>query len=471
MNLTMDNTKKTNSLFQRLFRRNSISKEDYEKIKDESTPPPVLKVRFVDSWKIVTVGMVVVVVFFGLGGLWVTFAKISGAIIAPGEIRVDTERKTVQHLEGGIIHEILVRNGDYVEVGQPLVLLDSPQTISATDQLLLQLGAIRIEAARLIAERDFLSAPEWPGNDDNIPPEKFSELLTTAQKVFNSGRLALKNQLGLLKQQISQLHEQINSIDDRLIAEQQVRETLQEELDAKLILFGKQYIDKTQILTLRRALAERQGTQAQLRGAQAEIREKVAEFDLRIDALKSEYRQKAIARLSDIQQIRFSLQQKLLPLEDARRRLRVTAPVSGQVVALQVHSNGGVLQPGQPLLDIVPADSPLIVVAHIKVSDITHIQLGQIADVQLSAFPTRTTPKITGEVVYISADRMMQRTAYGEQPSYIVHVELNKQELAENNLYLTAGMPAAVFVRTKSRTVLDYALEPLKQNFDRALRE
>jgi len=158
-------------------------------------------------------------------------------------------------------------------------------------------------------------------------------------------------------------------------------------------------------------------------------------------------------------------------LEDARRRLIVTAPVSGRVVALQVHSNGGVLQPGQPLLDIVPTDSPLIVVAHIKVSDITRIKIGQIADVQLSAFPTRTTPKISGEVVYISADRMMQQTPYGEQPSYIVHIELNKQELADNDLYLTAGMPAAIFIRTKSRTVLDYALEPLKQNFDRALRE
>jgi len=464
------NDKKPIPLSQRVF-RNRITKEDYAQIKDESTPPPELRIHFSDSRKIIFAGLLVVALFFGLGGAWVTFAKISGAIIAPGEIRVDSERKTVQHLEGGIIREILVRNGDQVTVGQPLILLDSPQIISATDQLLLQLAAIRIEEARLIAERELAAESDWPQNNDNIPPEKFSELLTAAQKVFNSGRLALKNQSELLKQQISQLYEQIYSIDDRLVAEQQVREALKEELEAKLILYENQYIDKTQILSLRRALADRLGTEAQLRGKQAEIHEKITEFALRIDALQSEYRQKAIARLSDVQQIRFSLQQKLLPLEDARRRLIVTAPVSGQVVALQVHSNGGVLQPGQPLLDIVPTDSPLIVVAHIKVSDITHVKIGQMADVQLSAFPTRTTPKISGEVVYISADRMMQRTPYGEQPSYVVHIELNKQELAENNLYLTAGMPAAIFIRTKSRTVLDYALEPLKQNFDRALRE
>ena len=165
------------------------------------------------------------------------------------------------------------------------------------------------------------------------------------------------------------------------------------------------------------------------------------------------------------------MQQKLLPLQDARRRQVVTAPVSGEVVALQVHSIGGVIKPGDPILDIVPKDSPLIVECHIQVSDIADVYQGQFTDVQLVAFPMRTTPKIKGEVVYVSADRMLQRTPYGEQPVYIVHVELNKQQLSENNLYLTAGMPAAVFIRTKPRTVLDYVLEPLKENFDRALRE
>ena len=161
----------------------------------------------------------------------------------------------------------------------------------------------------------------------------------------------------------------------------------------------------------------------------------------------------------------------MLPLQDAKRRLSVTAPVAGEIVALQVHSQGGVVAPGQALLDIVPVDSPLIVECRIMVKDITHIFKGQEADVQLVAFPQRTTPKILGTVIYISADRIMQRTAYGEQPSYIVHVELDKQQLDDNQLYLTAGMPAAVFIRTKPRTVLDYIVEPLKENFDRALRE
>ena len=458
------------SLIPKVF-RSKITKEDYAQIKDESSPPPALKIHFADSRRIILAGLIVVGLFFGLGGAWITFAKISGAIIAPGEIRVDNERKTVQHLEGGIIRKILVRNGDHVEVGQPLILLDSPQIVSATDQLQLQLVATRIEAARLVAERELLPSPEWPQDDGSVPAAKFSEILSAAQKVFSSGRLVLENQSELLEKQISQLHEQIRSINDRLLADEEVSSTLQEELEAKQVLYEQHYIEKTKILELRRSLAEHQGRQAQLRGSLAETREKIAEFKLRIQALKSEYRQKAITRLSDVQQALFSLQQKLLPLKDARMRLQVTAPVAGQIVALQVHSEGGVVKPGQPLLDIVPADRSLIVVAHIKVSDITRVQLGQIADVQLSAFPTRTTPKISGKVVYISADRIMQRTRYGEQPSYVVHIELDKQELSDNNLYLTAGMPAAVFITTEERTVLDYAIEPLKQNFDRAMRE
>ncbi|MBO4794326.1 MAG: HlyD family efflux transporter periplasmic adaptor subunit, partial [Deltaproteobacteria bacterium] len=139
--------------------------------------------------------------------------------------------------------------------------------------------------------------------------------------------------------------------------------------------------------------------------------------------------------------------------------------------ALQVHSVGGVAGAGQPLMDIVPKDNPLIVECNIMVRDITHVHKGQDADVQLLAFQKRSVPKIAGKVTYVSADRIMQRTPYGEQPTYVVHVEINKEELEANNLYLTAGMPVAVFIRTNPRTVLDYALEPMLQNFDRALRE
>ncbi|MDD4393510.1 MAG: HlyD family type I secretion periplasmic adaptor subunit [Desulfobacterales bacterium] len=416
-------------------------------------------------------GLIIVGVFFGIGGLWMTLAQITGAVIASGEVRVDTERKTVQHLEGGIVRQILVRNGDKVEVGQPLILLENARVMAAIDQLNLQLTATLIENARLDAEKELAAAPQWPERSIVVAQVKFDELVKSANKVFTSGRRALKNQTALLEKQIDQLREQEISLDGRLVAEQQIIDALQEELDAKLVLYKDHYIDKTRILELRRALAEHRGIKAQIHGSRAELKERIAEFELRINALDNDYRQQAVTRQSEVAQRIYDLQQQLLPLDDARQRLTVTAPVSGEVVALQVHSAGGVVSPGQPLLDIVPKDSPLIIECRIMVKDITHVFKGQPADVQLLAFSQRTTPKVVGTVVYISADRIMQRTPYGEQPTYVAHIQLDKEELAANDLYLTAGMPAAVYIRTKPRTVLDYALEPLKENFDRALRE
>lgn len=455
----------------RFFTKNRISNEDYAQIADENTPPPKLDIGFADSRRIIFSGLVIIGLFFGVGGVWISVAQIGGAVIAPGEIRVDTERKTVQHLEGGIVREILVRNGDKVKAGQTLIVLDSSRIVSATDQVRLQLAAAKLDDLRLKSEKSLAKKVDWPQDDNAIPYAKFAELLAGAQKVFSVGRLALENQIDLLKKQIDQLHQQTLSLDGRLLAQDQIVATLQEELDAKMVLYKDQYIDKTRILELRRAIAENRGVTAQMQGSQAELRERVAEFQLRISALENEYRQQAVNRQSEIQQRLFDLQQQLLPLQDARQRLRIIAPVAGEVVALQVHSGGGVITPGQPLLDIVPTDSPLIVECRINVNDITHVFEGQEADVQLTAFPQRTTPKILGHVVYISADRIMQRTPYGEQPTYIVHVELDKGQLTENNLYLSAGMPAAIFIRTKLRTLLDYALEPIMDNFDRALRE
>lgn len=465
------NQEKFKLLINRIFRRQRVTDQDYAQIQDESSPPPALNIRFSSSRNIILSGLIVVGLFFGVGGAWITFAEITGAVISVGEVRVDTERKTVEHLEGGIVHRILVRNGDQVERGQPLLILESTRVAAVADQAILQLVAARVEEARLSAERDLLSEPLWPQPDFGLLEEKFIELQRSSAKAFVANRLALRNQVDLLNRQIRQMHIQSESIDDQLEAEAQVMATLQEELSAKEVLFADNFIEKTQILELRRAIADRSSVLARLRGSKAEVLERVAEFQLRIEALESEYRQNAITRLVEVQQRIFDLQQQLLPLQDARRRLEVNAPVAGTVVEMKVHSEGGVVRPGEPILDIVPRDTPLIVESKIQVQDITHIHLGQQADVQLLAFPVRTTPKITAEVVYISADRIIQQTSYGNHPVYVVHVALNKQELQENDMYLTAGMPASVFINTEPRTVLNYALEPLLESFDRALRE
>ena len=246
--------------------------------------------------------VLIIAVFFGLGGIWISVAQISGAVVASGEVRVDSERKTVQHFEGGIVREILVRNGDKVSVGQPLLRLDSSRIVAMTDQVRLQLAASRLDEARLQAEKNLEDHVSWPERMAEIPDVNYSELLENAQKVYTSNRRSLNGQISLFNSQIDQLQQQIESLQGRQIAEEKIIQALQEELDAKLVLFNQQYIDRTRILELQRAIAEHQGQQAQLRGSQAEIREKIVEFQLRIASIKDQYRQKATTELAQVQQ-------------------------------------------------------------------------------------------------------------------------------------------------------------------------
>lgn len=455
---------------QKLLVYSRVSKEEYEQLQDPNAPPPKLNIIFADSRQIILAGLIIIGIFFGAGGLWAAVAEITGAVISQGEVRIDTERKTVQHLEGGIVREILVRNGDKVKKGQPLIILDETRVASAVQQLQLQIVAQSFAEARLNAERDGLR-PRWPARPEQVSEQTFAELLASEETVFMARRQSLNDQVNLLHKQIEQMNEQIAGLNERIQAEEQIIAALQEEAEAKEALLKENYIDKTAVLTVRRTLAEHIGIKGQLRGSIAEVRGRIAEYGLRVEAIETKFREEVTAELSKVQQQLFDLGQQLEPRADVLRRLTVEAPVSGEVVALSVHSVGGVISPGQPLLDIVPTDSPLIIECKVMVQDITHVKLGQIADVQLLAFKQRTTPKVEGKVVYLSADRLLQKTAYGEMPAYVVHVELDKQQLAENQLYLTAGMPATVFIRTDPRTVLDYLLEPLMANLDKALRE
>jgi HlyD family type I secretion membrane fusion protein len=448
-----------------------FSDEDYARLQDENAPLPELKVAYTDTRKIVWVGMFIVFLFFGMGGIWIAVAEISGAVIASGEIKVDTERKTVQHLEGGIVRAILVTNGSKVKVGQPLLELESSRVFAGVEQLQLQLAASALEIARLKAEKELAASPHWPAPPPGVAPAKFAELLESESRVFSSRRDALANQTDLLRIQIQQLQEQATSLNNRLAAQGEVVAALEEELAAKEPLLAERFIDKTAVLSLKRALAENRGNQAQLHGSIAEVRQKIAEFQLRISALEAQYRQDSIGKLSEAQQRQSDRQQQIQPLLDASQRLTVTAPIAGEVVAMNVHSVGGVVSPGQPILDIVPEDSRLIVESRIQVKDITQVHVGQAADVQLLAFNQRTTPKIKGQVIYVSADRLTQNTTAGVSTYYLVQVTVDKADLEKNKLYLTSGMPASVFIYTEARTVLDYMLEPLKARFDQALRE
>ena len=195
------------------------------------------------------------------------------------------------------------------------------------------------------------------------------------------------------------------------------------------------------------------------------------ELRLRIEDAKNRFVEQATSEGGKLQNDIIQTEERIRPLKDIKKRLKVVAPVAGRVVDLKVHSKGGVVRAGEPLMDIVPDANPLVVETHVPVNKITEVFLGQDALVQLDAFDARLVPHIRAKVTYISADRLEDRTASGTMPYYLCYVEVDPKSLKEENAYLTPGMPATVFITTKQQTVLQYMLDPLLKSWDRALRE
>lgn len=421
---------------------------------------------------IIRQALLVIFLFFGVLGTWSVFGHISGAVVGSGKVKVESERKTVQHLEGGIVDSILVREGDFVKEGQPLVIMESTQVDASVDLYRKQLAAQLALQARLVAEKDMADDIVWPEELSTlIADNNGKEFQDSEEKIFTSRREALLGQLSLLEMQIKQIGSQIKGFQEQINSEDAIIATLHEELKSKRELFRERFLEKSQILELERQLATHQGNRGRLRQSIAETEQRKAELELRIADSKNRFVEEATSLLGRADNEILQLRDRIRPLADAKRRLTVVAPVTGLVVGLNVHSKGGVVRAGDPLMDIVPEDTALIVEMQVPINKITQVHIGQEAQGQLDAFDIRKTPLIKGKVSYISADRHEERTNYGVNPYYVCYVEMDKQALKDAGVFLSPGMPVTVFITTHSRSVLDYMIEPLLKNWELALRE
>ncbi|MFG6374745.1 MAG: HlyD family type I secretion periplasmic adaptor subunit [Desulfovibrio sp.] len=421
---------------------------------------------------IVRQGLWLILIFFGIFGIWSFFGHISGAVVAPGTIKIENERKIVQHLEGGIVEDILVREGEEVKAGQPLVVLESVSVDANTNITRKQALDLEARRTRLIAEKDHLDRLEWTqGVRDQANELNALDVLSNEEKVFATRRNTLNNQVELLKTQLAQLKAQERGLEDQLKAEGAILSALREELSAKRQLYKERYLEKSQILALEREVAGHQGSQGRLRQSIAESRQKAAELNLRIEDVTGRFVEDSTRELTQVENELTQARERIRPLADAKKRLQITAPVAGKVVDLKIHSRGGVVHPGETLMDIVPHDNPLIIETQVPVNKITEVYVGQPAMVQLDAFDTNLIPHMPGKVTYVSADRLEQPSYGGNMPYYLCYVEVDPAALKENDLYLSPGMPATVFITTTEKTVIYYIFEPLIRNWDRALRE
>lgn len=419
-------------------------------------------------------GVVIVLFFFGGLGVLSAFCPFAGAVIAPGTVKVSSERKMVQHLEGGLVDKILVKEGDMVEAGQVLIHLKSSAVDASVTIIRGQVWTKTAQLARLKAESRFAEKIEWPREiTEQVKTEMdLQKILNDETANFQSRRKNLFGKTELYNSQIEQLKQQIIGAREEFSAKEKIIANLQEELDAKQQLFEDNYIDKAQLLALQRSLAEYEGQKGSLRQTIAETEQGIEGLKLSIIDLRNSYQQEAISELSSVSDQVYELSEKLKPSLDQKERLEIKAPVAGEVINLMVHSEvAGVIRASEPVLEIVPKDAKLIIESRVQTQDITQVRKGQYVTVELTAFNRRTTPPVDGTVTYVSGDKLVQQTASGELPYYLVYVETDYASLKESGAYLAPGMPAVCYITTEERTIMGYLLDPLLENFDRALRE
>jgi HlyD family type I secretion membrane fusion protein len=421
-----------------------------------------------DAKPLVRAGLLAIALALSAFGAWAAFAPLSGAIIAPGYVKVDLNRKVVQHQEGGTVRAIRVRDGDQVKQGQELVVLDDVRIDAQLDLLRTQLDAERAKAARLEAERAYAAKPVFPReilkrrNDSKVAEQLERELT-----LFRARRDAIETQIAVLRRQTIETEGEIAALAEQLAAEERALKLQKEELAANQRLLDQGYVQKTRVLTLNRAVAEYEARHGEHRAQLSQARQKVQELELRMLSMRNSYAQSAADELKETSSRIFDLEERIRPSRDAAQRQKITAPIAGEVVGLRVFSEGAVVGPREVLMEIVPEEKRLIVEARIRPEDINHVRAGSLADIRLTAYKQRSTPLVQGTVAYVSGDRLVE--AQTGVPYYVVQVDVPLQSLGE--LRLQAGMPAEVFVRTDERTTLDYLLAPVTSYFRRAMRE
>ena len=402
-----------------------------------------------------------------LGG-WTVLAPLSGAIVAPAFVKIDLNRKVVQHAEGGIVREIHVRDGDRVKQGQVLVVLDDVKVDANLDLLSIQLLAERAKGARLEAEAAYAPKLSFPTDIARREREqRVAEVLERERALFHSRRGSIESQVAALRSQIRETQTETTALLEQIAAEDRAISLQKEELRANEELLKQNFVQKTRVLTLQRAVAEYEVKHGEHRADLARSRQKTSELELRIITAQNTYKQTAVDELKDATAHIFDLEERLRPSRDAAQRQQVLAPIGGEIVGLKVFTAGAVVGPRDVLMEIVPADKTLIVEARIRPEDINHVQVGDEAEVRLTAYKQRTTPLVAGHVAYVSGDRLTD--AEGKSAYYVAHVAVTPASLGA--LKMQAGMPAEVYVRTDSRTVLDYLLAPVTAYLRRAMRE
>ena len=419
-------------------------------------------------------GFVGIASMVGVFAAWTYFSDINGAVIASATIEAESYSKKVQHREGGNVLKILVKDGDIAQAGQDLVVLDPTEVMAQLGITQGQRDEFLIKKARLEAQRDLsdqISLPDETAARAGEP--RLAAIIAGQQKLLQSTLDTLAGKQDQYNAQIGQLGDQIKGYDAQVLGNKKQLGLIAEETNSLRKLLAQGLLPASRVMSMDREAARISGDQGQVEASRAGAQSKIAEIKVLMLQSKEEVRNQALTELRDTESKLVDLQGQLITVQSRLAHMTVKAPITGTVYQLAVHTEGGVIAPNETLMMILPQNDDLVLQASVTPNDISHVHVGQPAEIRFNGFDSRTTPQIMAEVTRVAADTTKPDVTRGEQqPYYTIRLVISAKEiekLGQNKL--KPGMSAEAFIQTESRSPFSYLIKPLIQQWSHAMRE
>lgn len=448
------------------------NKQNQQVLEGLATPAPLHAVTVdVDDASPMRWGLWVLAVGFGGFLLWAGLAPLDAGVSSPGTVVVASTRKTIQHQNGGTVERILVEEGSHVKRGDLLIQLNNTDARSQLGVAEAQSISAKAVASRLTTERDNRDKVTYDpalaayGNDPRVQQAEGLQ-----NQLFATRRANLKSQIGVLNEQAAGLEEQLKGYEALKVSRQSQAKWMREELQGIRDLAKDGYVPKNKLFQLERSAADLDGALADTVANIGRVHNAISETKMKILAQKEDYQKEVESQLTDIQKESQALDDRLKSLRYAVDSMEIRSPINGIVVGMNIHTVGGVIQPGFHIMDVVPLDDPLIVEGQVSPELIGKVQVGLPVDINFPALDRHTTPTIPGKVLTVSADRLVdQRTG---TPYYLTQVKVTPEGMKRiGEQQIKAGMPATVVVKTGERTMLNYLFKPLMDRVHSAFKE
>lgn len=422
-------------------------------------------------WRpVIMLGYLIIILFFGVFGIWAAFAPLGSGAIAQGQLQVDTNQKIIQHLEGGIIAKILVREGQEVKKGQVLVELDQTDAKAQVDLLTQRRQILLARGARLDAERDGSPGIKFPKGLVSAKNEAgVRKILNGQQRLFEARRRSLDSQVSLLDRRIAKAREEIRALSAEQNADRKQLVLIEKEIVGVGELVEKGLERKPRLYSLMRTEAKLEGSIDNRKALISRAEQGISEIEYQLVGLLDRNEAEVETEMRAVQEELLDTNDRLTVALHNKDRTEIRAPQDGRVYNLNFHTIGGVVSPGEVLMGIIPKQDSLMVRVRVEPTDIDVVEVGAEASVRLTAFSQRTSKPLDGKVVHISADLIQQPQM---PPFYEAYVELDQDMLArQGDLKLVQGMPAMAIISTGEQTLLEYIISPIARSLETALRE